>query len=182
MILCQQIVVEYDKRSRGAEGAAARATLPEAYALPDAFFGQNGHCHCVRLRQNGTDFTPRDSMPELSSIREMKIAGNNDVYEITFTYHFAIGKPVRTFRHAKRPVTTGSTDYLHSTLKEKAFTLSRTQTYGRLLYNGRLTDFDTGQWYYESTVMNIIRTESGFDRDIFVSRQPDVVYRQLEML
>ena len=182
MILCQQIIVEYDKSSRGAEGAAARGTLPEAYALPETFWGQKGNCHCVWLRQNGTDFFRRDSMLELSSIKEMEIVENNDVYEITFTYHSAIGKPVRTFRHAKKPIITGSTDYLHSTLKEIAFTLSRTQSYGRMRFNGRLTDFDTGQWYYESTVVNIIHTEGGFDRDIFVSRQPDVVYSQLEKL
>lgn len=182
MILCQQIVVEYDKSSRGAEGAAARGRLPEAYALPKAFFGQNRNCHCVWLRQNGRDFFRRDSMLDFSSIKEMKIMKKNDVYEVYFTYHPAIGKPVRTFRHAKRPIITGSTDYLHFDLKEIDFTLIRAQSYGKMRFNGRLTDFDTEQWYYQSTVVNIIHTEGGFDRDIFVSRQPDVVYSQLEKL
>ena len=182
MILCQQIIVEYDKSSRGAEGAAARGTLPKAYALPEAFWGQNGNCHCVWLRQNGTDFFRRDSMPELSSIKEMEIVENNDVYEITFTYHSAIGKPVRTFRHAKKPIITESMDYLQLPLKEKAFTLNRDLFYGRLLYNGRLTDVDTGEWYYQTTIVNLLFTEDRFERNLFVSRQPDVVYRQLERL
>ncbi len=182
MILCQQIVVEYDKHSRGAEGAAARGALPEAYELPEAFFGQNGRCHCVCLWQNGAGFTRRDSTPDIASIKEWEIAQNDGVYDIYFTYCSSIGKPVRTFRHAKKPIITESMDYLQLPLKEKAFTLNRDLFYGRLLYNGRLTDVDTGEWYYQTTIVNLLFTEDRFERNLFVSRQPDVVYRQLERL
>ena len=153
-----------------------------AYELPEAFFGQNGRCHCVCLWQNGAGFTRRDSTPDIASIKEWEIAQNDGVYDIHFTYCSSIGKPVRTFRHAKKPIITESMDYLQLPLKEKAFTLNRDLFYGRLLYNGRLTDVDTGEWYYQTTIVNLLFTEDRFERNLFVSRQPDVVYRQLERL
>lgn len=182
MLLCQCILTEYDKKSKNAPYAAARRAMPSAYELPDLFFQQSYAVHNVYLRQNGLNFQRRDSFGWYFDLCGVEISENFDEKDICFTYNPHIGKPARTYRHAKRTVDTTDTEYLHSLLKEKTFTLNRQHSYGRIIYNGRLTDYDTGEWYYEETVINLIDTDKPFRKDIFTVREPDEFYEQTEIL
>lgn len=112
----------------------------------------------------------------------IEIKENNNEKDIYFTYNSHIGKPVRTYRHAKKPIHSDHSEYLHSPLKEKAFTLNGENPYGRLIYNGRLTDYDTGEWYYEESVINLFYVDGNFGKDLFTSREPNYLYKQIEFL
>lgn len=188
MLLCQCILTEYDKKFKNAPYAAARRAMPSAYELPELFFQNACQSHWVHLRQNGLQFDRRDSFffadgfSYAANLWGIEVKENNDERDIYFTYHSHLGKPVRTYRHAKRPIDSDHAEYLHSTLKEIAFILNRKKSYGRLIYNGRLTDYDTGEWYYEETVINLIDTDGTFGKDIFTACEPDETYEQTEIL
>lgn len=162
--------------------------MPSAYELPDLFFQNACQSHWVHLRQNGLQFDRRDSFfwaggfSYAAELWGIEIKENKDEKDIYFTYNSHIGKPARTYRHARKPVDTTNTEYLHSPLKEKAFTLNCEHFYGRLIYNGRLTDYDTGEWYYEETIINFVCINGDFHKDIFTAREPDVRYEQTEIL
>lgn len=64
-------------------------------------------------------------------------------------------------------------------LNETAFTLAEGQT-GQIAYNARFSDWDSGEWWYEQTVINI--ANSPFRANIFLSGEFDYVYKQLENL
>lgn len=67
-------------------------------------------------------------------------------------------------------------------INETAFILMQGQ-YGRILWNERNTDYDTGEWYYQLHVYNMFYLEDkSFRADIFVVNQPNFEYRQLAQL
>lgn len=64
-------------------------------------------------------------------------------------------------------------------LNETAFTLAEGQT-GQIAYNARFSDWDSGEWWYEQTVINI--ANAPFRANIFLSGELDYRYKQLENL
>ena len=67
-------------------------------------------------------------------------------------------------------------------LNEIAFILKENQ-YGRIVWNERKKEVDTGVWYYKIHVYNLFSTiSSNFKYDIFMSRTPDYEYKQLATL
>lgn len=182
MIISQLVLTEWDKKSRSAKYAAIRRDLPRAYELPPNFFSGLHRSHSFYAWQNGEHFRTRESFDFSLSECGAEIIENASGAEVYFNYQNSIGAPVRNYRHALRPVEAEDTTYLHSTLREKAFTLTEQQPYGRMIYNGRLSDYDTGQWYYRKAVINIFFISGKFGGDLFTSREPDFVYEQTEIL
>lgn len=69
--------------------------------------------------------------------------------------------------------------YGRDCLNEEAFLLEPGQ-YGRILWNERLTDYDTGIWYYQLHIYNILLVKRGLPpADVLLTRQPDYEYEQL---
>lgn len=68
-------------------------------------------------------------------------------------------------------------------LNETAFVLSPGQ-YGRTIWNERRTDYDNRTWYYQLHICNLFHTLPGnpMQNDIFLSSNPDFVYKQLAAL
>lgn len=88
-------------------------------------------------------------------------------------------------------------------LNETAFVLSQNQ-YGRIIWNERRIDYDTGEWYYELHVYNLFSlcsetikpclvakqhkrsqknlSDKAFPVDIFIKNKPDFEYRQFASL
>ncbi|ASV09139.1 hypothetical protein AR546_02430 [Leptospira interrogans serovar Canicola] len=64
-------------------------------------------------------------------------------------------------------------------LHEKAFDIFSNE-FGRILYNGRHTDSDTGEWFYSLNILNVCDTEEK-NYNLFL-REPDKIYKQLKML
>lgn len=182
MIISQLVLTEWDKKSRSAQYAAIRQKLSHAYELPSEFFSESHQSHSFYAWQNGEKFKTRESFD--FSLKEFgaEIIENSSGAEVYFNYKHSMGAPVRNYRHALRPVEAEDTAYFHSVLREKAFTLTEENPYGRIIYNGRLSDYDTGQWYYREAVINIFYVIGNFDKDLFTSREPDFVYEQTEIL
>lgn len=67
-------------------------------------------------------------------------------------------------------------------MNEKAFVLKQNQ-YGRIIWNERRTDYDTGEWYYQLHIYNFIYLlDHTFSKDIFMKKKPDFEYKQLARL
>ena len=63
-------------------------------------------------------------------------------------------------------------------LHENAVVLAPGQ-YGRLIWNERRVDCDTGGWYYQLHVYNLLYTVRGVPANDVLIREPDFVYEQL---
>ena len=53
---------------------------------------------------------------------------------------------------------------------------------GRIIWNGRMVEFDTGEWYYNIYVYNFYVADKMPQNDIFISHTPDFVYKKMSML
>ncbi len=54
---------------------------------------------------------------------------------------------------------------------------------GQIMYNGRFSDYDTGQWWYEQTAVNIaVVSFEKYNKGVFLSSEFDFYYKQLEHL
>lgn len=55
--------------------------------------------------------------------------------------------------------------------------------YGRIIYNDRYVEFDTGKWYYEIHIINFINCDkSKFREKIFFRKNPDYEYKNMQYL
>ena len=67
-------------------------------------------------------------------------------------------------------------------LNETAFVLEKGQ-YGRLIWNERKTDYDTGTWYYQLHIYNLIHlNNTPAEPDIFIAKGPDFLYQKTAIL
>lgn len=178
-IIIQSITVVWRKEQRGGSGAAERNSIPEAFELPlDVCVYSKDNpivIHEVRLRYYD-NFKPMESSNHTQGSR-VRIKGGviditTDLLQVYFSYsEYDCGKPYRS-----KYDETGSL----VPIKEKAFDLFDNQ-YGRIAFNGRYTCYDTGNWWYEKKVHNIIHTDE-VNKDIFVKNQVDKKYSQLAVL
>ncbi len=148
--------------------------------------------------------------PSYSSVSELNLTNlsicfQKDSYDITFFYdEQRSGLPFRR-GHNKDFHNQDSPFYRKDVLNETVFSLSQNQ-YGRIIWNERRTDYDTGQWYYQLHIYNLFyfssqpqssvsrfhkknRQQDLQDRkfpedrkDIFVRNKPDFEYKQLAFL
>ncbi len=182
MIITQLVLTEWDKKSREAQYATFRQNLPQARELPPKFFHESHRSHSFYASQDGERFETRESFDFSPATFGAEILENVFGTDVYFNYNNSMGAPVRTYRQALRPIECEDTTYLHSNLREKAFTLTEQNPYGRIIYNGRFNDYDTGQWYYRETVINIFYVSEKFGNDLFTNSQPNFVYEQRAIL
>lgn len=183
MLLTQHIKVHWDKGLRGAPYSTARNQMPKAYDLPRGFFDDNpvGYpAHYVYLVQAQSGFSERmnrkDTMTEYENIRigAMEMIHQGDAYELRYRYDLHRAIPARNKYDPQISMYVG--------LDEVAMTLGPHE-YGRIIYNGRYTDYDTGSWYYNIDIMNIINlSEEKTPLHIFTSKEPDKSYHQIAFL
>lgn len=141
MLVIQELRTTWTKISRGGQGAAKRNSTPLEMPLP---MPPSGAVFVHRVHFSEFDeFAPsprsahsQDTVPHDLSGFDGYFDGNDVLVRTHWTPH--LGLP-------KRP--NGRRIRLH--LGE----------YCRLFHNGRLTDHDTGEWSYQSTVINIALVE-----------------------
>ena len=124
---------------------------------------------------------------EYGSVGEMNLANlsvrdEEEGIEIGFFYdERRSGFPVRR-GHNRDFWNSCSSFYGKDVLNEVAFVLKQNQ-YGRIVWNERRTDYDTGEWYYQLHIYNLFYLlDPAFSRDIFVKNKPDFEYKQLARL
>lgn len=113
------------------------------------------------------------------NLTNLAIRDSADCYEISFYYdENRSGMPVR-HGHNQSYQDLQSPFYRKDCLNEIAFVLAQ-QQYGRILWNERRKDYDTGMWYYQFHIYNLFYfTGKVPENDIFVYHKPDFEYRQI---
>ena len=119
---------------------------------------------------------------DMLNLTNLSVRFREGSYSITFFYdEQRSGMPVRR-GHNQDFQNPKSLFYGKDTLNETAFVLAAEQ-YGRIFWNERNTDCDTGEWYYQLHIYNLYHTpDRSFSNDIFVKNRPDFEYRQLAKL
>ncbi len=109
--------------------------------------------------------------------QNVHISKNHNAYTMTFCEQ-CHGMPI--YRgHNKDFQNIHSAFYGKDLCNEIAFTLQENQ-YGRILYQKRFTDVDTGGWYYCLFVYNFLYTnQKNIPKQILTSRKPDMIYKKL---
>lgn len=166
MLLVQDICLSWGKGERTSACAEKRADFPTVFSLdklPDTFHG-DVIVHRLSFWQRGTTFQTlymKDAycFQSYASVQDLNLANLSirlaaESYEVTFFYDE---------RRRGRPVRQGQ--------------------YGRVIWNERKTDFDTGEWYYQLHASNLLHFSGEMPKpDIFLTGRPDFEYKQMAAL
>jgi len=116
------------------------------------------------------------------NLTNLSVRLNAGDYEVTFFHdEQRSGKPVRR-GHNKDYHNIDSPLYRHDVLNETAFLLKQAQ-YGRIIWNERKLDYDTGEWYYQLHVINLLHyLGEMLKSNIFLNSKPDFEYKQMAVL
>lgn len=180
--------------------------LLQSYLLQLGFTQEQAQNEIQRRVQmiKNTDIRPYSSVSALN-LTNLSVCFKKDRYDIIFFYdEQRSGLPFRR-GHNKDFHNQDSPFQRKDVLNETVFSLSQNQ-YGRIIWNERRTDYDTGQWYYQLHIYNLFylsnqpqssvsrfhkknRQQDLQDRkfsedikDIFVRNKPDFEYKQLAFL
>lgn len=194
MLLIQDICLSWSKKEKNSFYAKKRAEFPLVYSLdksPDisrgdalvhrlGFWQKEDSFQTVHMDE-GYCFQAYASVKDLN-LTNLSVRLDEENYEVTFFYdEHRSGQPVRR-GHNKDYNNTDSYLYRHDILNETAFSLNKGQ-YGCVIWNERKTDYDTGEWYYELHIINLLNClEIMLKQDIFLSKRPDFEYKQMAEL
>lgn len=122
------------------------------------------------------------SSADALNLTNLSVCCKEDQYAVTFFYdQQRSGMPFRR-GHNKDFRNPDSRFYGMDVLNETAFVLAEYQ-YGRIIWNERNTDYDTGTWYYQLHIYNLFHlSDRNFSKDIFVKNKLTYEYRQLAAL
>ena len=190
MLLIQNINLCWSKNERGTDHAKVRRQFPQAYLLEKNMPVGNVVVHCLHFWQGGERFIDpilengRYGVQLYRSVEEVNLVNLSLVscpcgFEVSFCYdERRSGKPFRR-GHNKDYNNPQSSLYRKDCLNETAFVLAENQ-YGRILWNERRIDCDTGEWYYWICIYNILYlSDETIKADVFVANEPDYIYRQM---
>lgn len=204
MLIVQEIVTVWHKTERSGECADARSRFSYAAPIeknPDSsdecvydyrrFYQVGKKFHTPneydRLLGYGTRLLPKRAYESPKKFSELKVKNisfneSENGIETVFSYDPQIsGQPFRR-GHNKDYNNADSRFYGKDILNEIAFVLKDGQK-GRIMYNGRFSDYDTGQWWYEQTVVNIANFPfEKIGENVFLDEKFDFLYKQLEIL
>ena len=191
VICIQEIETSWTKASRGGEGAVKRGYVPEAVELPFSGSYSSSTTEMNSFLLHLLSYSERTQYKAGSKLLESDVGANKsaeilnrggvrvnfDGNFLTARYQWAesLGAPMR-----RRQDSTGTfVDVGHSPV-QKAFELQIGQ-WGRILYNGRHTDYDNGMWSYDKHVFNIGLFVNPMP-DIFLTTQPIKTYSKMALL
>ncbi len=187
MLLIQNIQLTWDKKERDTKGANARKQFSMAYPFPQTNIYDNIVLHYQSFYQCKTKFLNTFYSKknffcyhsiEQVNLPNVTICQREKEYEICFSYHYGI--PYRR-GHNKDYHNMQSQFYRKDCLNEIAFILKQNQ-YGRMVWNDRTIDLDTGNWYYNIYIHNFYVANKMPQKNILVSHTPDFEYKQMVML
>ncbi|WP_088833776.1 hypothetical protein [Paenibacillus tyrfis] len=185
MLLIQHIKIYWNKSHRGTPYATDRARMPQAYPLPANFFDEHPRgypIHLVYLEQQQDGLRERrNDIQTLKKYNPLRVGAieaitqEEDHYEIRYRYDGHRGaNPART----RYDVHTNT----NIPLNERAMILQPGEC-GRICYNGRYTDYDTGEWYYNLDIINLIHLgDQPKSLRPFTKKPPDKTYQQMARL
>ncbi len=185
-LLIQHINFHWDKSCRGGAGAVLRSHYPKAAVLPEEYFSY--YSVGVPVHYKGL-LQKTDGIHILKDCRDIKKPRNDntirsDPFEISFKNNKAEVYYRYDLHHGALPERKKYDPAVSSyiPLCELAFELEQGD-YGRAVCNGRFTDWDTGSWWYETDILNIMLiSDSALSPDIFLVNEPNKNYSQTAML
>lgn len=144
------------------------------------------HSYGTKFRQFGEEILSEgDNDPFCNwhnMLQNIRLSKEGDVYRVRFCDDGDF--LCRSKRHGhNESYNTSHSPFAHKDkLNETAFCLSDGD-YGRILYNNRYIDHDTGKWIYTRNVYNIICCEkAAFREKMFYRKKPDSEYTNLMSL
>jgi hypothetical protein len=178
VLVVQYIRIYWYKKHRAAHYAALREAFPKEFVLPKSYFEYDRNygfpIHIVTAEQtddginvtkNNLEFNTYDNLIRLGGV-DILISG--DLPEILYRYSTqSCGAPIRR-------------DKRYNFLYEKAFDLEESEC-GRVVHNGRHSDIDTGEWYYQKDIVNICLTQESNIR-LFLENPINKYYEQVAIL
>lgn len=193
MILIQNINLCWSKDERGTDQAKARQQFSPAYPLEENMPAGNVVVHCLHFYQKGEELTASTLKNRQYRVQVYQSAEEVNLPNLSIkpcpcglevSYYYderQRGKPFRR-GHNKDYNNLQSPLYRRDCLNETAFVLAPGQ-YGRIQWNERKTDWDTGEWYYWMHIYNILLLPDGISKaDVFTADEPDYLYRQMAVL
>jgi hypothetical protein len=142
VVVVQQILTSWSKKSRGGEGAVKRNAIPEVAPVP---------MHCIKTERltllhqslsysEWDGFAPREKIEVNPTLRPVVIGGvtvndDDEVAVASFQYNLGCGAPERGWARKTLRIAEGE--------------------WGQILYNGRFAPPWEGPWWYEKMVVNI---------------------------
>ena len=204
MLIIQETMLTWFKPERGGKFAEIRNKLNYSFPIenkPDRsdeclldvqrFYQKDGRFYTLeefyRLLYSENFIRYRNDLPPPVKLSELEVKNIefteiDGKIQVDFSYDPQLnGKPHR-HGHNKDYNNEKSRYFCRDVLNETAFTLEIGQK-GRILYNARFVDWDTGEHWYEQTVINIANVKfDEFRSNIFLSQEFDFVYDKLEKL
>jgi hypothetical protein len=184
MLVMQHIKIAWNKECRGAPYAEYRSHMTKALSLPKAIISHrlsgypSHYCYIVQSKDgfaeriNRFQEIPIESDFKLDALEIIKDSNNFSI-KYKYAYHRRAIPPRRMFNIEHG----GECDLI-----EAAMELFPDE-YGRIIYNGRLVNFDTGEWYYNLDVVNIINLyQKELSISIFNNNEPNKTYNQIAVL
>ena len=186
MILVQHILLQWGKDCRGGPRAARRSQFLQAAKLPADFFdyipfGHPVHWVLMEQKQSGINVKmDRRGVEAFDSWHSLRLSPmeltlkDNGHCEIRYRYDWHKGAIPGRYQYDR----TGG----RAPLNEPAFELCAGE-YGRAICNGRFVDWDTGAWWYELSVTNVLMLAGKrAPLDCFLTHIPTHYYRQIAQL
>ena len=173
--ILQQIDTQWTKASRGGEGARRRNESPTELALPLSGFAKPAAMHILDIFE-WYGFELRERVECWDSIGEIRhpfldIQAEDNIVQVRFR------RNPQNWAIANR---TYVDDNGQPVLEAEAFVL-RTDEWGRIRFNARFTDIDTGEWYYQHIVCNVGCFPS-VQLDRFLATKPNYQFVELATL
>lgn len=210
MLAIQDITLTWGMDERGGRYAESRAAFPHAYTEDAApvrceavvfrrSYFQDGNaivsaaqrlCICGILNGEQLEerirWMNRRRVSTYASLADIDVTGltaerSGCCCEVGFFYDAGrCGMPFRRGSN-KDYNNPESRLYQKNVLNERAFVLSGGR-YGRIIWNERLSDADTGEWFYRLHIYNLFNAAGAFSGTEFAARAPDFLYDQTAAL
>ena len=179
--LVQVVRLYWAKAARGGEGARARSAVPVAFEVPAAELVGAAGALCV----NATQWGDRNAFAE---------PFRSDRQRVPLSDGFAVGCVTvladaegLLVRYRYEPAVGGAPDrrtFASAGHRESTTRILpvRDGEWVRVCYNGRFSDIDTGDWWYEQVTANVASFAGEPDGRVFLDRKPAQELRSLAEL
>ncbi|MFL0269303.1 hypothetical protein [Candidatus Clostridium radicumherbarum] len=174
-LIVQHITLIWSKRHRAAMYASVREKYPKEFEIPKEYFIHNRSygfpIHEIIAVQQDKGFEIMMNKIKFNHYEGLIRLGGIDILldenPVSLYYRYSTNSCGAPIRYDKK----------NNLLNEKAFELN-TGDYGRVVYNGRFSDVDTGEWIYKKHIVNAFLSQEN-NQKIFIEHSIDKNYEQI---
>ncbi len=157
--------------------------------LHELYFNQNTDGikqYCENFKKYGDEIFTEGYRDIIKNWRKMinniRIFKQNENYKIMFCDDFFFSIRTKLRGHNESYTNPNSPFSYSDRLFETAFIL-KPDEYGRITFNNRIVEHDTGKWFYKLITYNIINCDAeNFKEKMFFRKNPDYEYKNMNYL